>query len=188
MSVACASPLELAELVDYWFGDEDPDRREAVEEHLMGCDACGHRLRGVLELGEGVRRLARAGTFEVVVTPAFLERAAAQGLRTREYRVPPGGRVACTVTPEDDLLVSRLQGDFRGVTRLDVVTRMEGQPDRYSEDVPFRADASELILAQAMPALRALGRSLLRVSLVSRDVAGERLLGEYDFDHTPTPG
>ena len=37
-----------------------------------------------------------------------------QGLRVREYRVPAGGRVDCTVTADDDLLVSHLEGDFRG--------------------------------------------------------------------------
>jgi hypothetical protein len=121
----------------------------------------------------------------VVVTPSFLEVASREGLRTREYRVPPGGRVACTVTPEDDLLVSRLEGDFIGVSRLDVVSELEGHAEQRIEDVPVRPGARELILAQAMPAMRALGHCVVRMRLLAREPAGERLLGEYTFNHSP---
>jgi hypothetical protein len=186
VSVDCERPLELATLVDYWFGEAAESDQERVEEHLLECDGCGGRLRALVTLGEGVRRLAHEGAVQVVVTPSFLETAAREGLRTQQYRVPPGGRVACTVTPEDDLLVERLQADFRGVSRLDVVSELEGQPERRIEDVPVSPDALELILAQAMPALRALGRSVMRVRLLAQEEEGERLLGEYTFAHTPT--
>jgi hypothetical protein len=184
----CARPLELRALVDYWFEETAPAEQERVEEHLMECEGCSARLRGLLALGDGVRRAARDGVVEVVVTPAFVETAAREGLRTREYRVPPGGRVACTVTPEDDLLLSRLEADFKGVSRLDVVSSWEGGPERRLEDVPFNPDAGELIVAQAMPALRALGHGVWSVRLVTREESGERLLGEYTFAHSPTRG
>lgn len=187
MSAGCEQPLELGTLVDFWFKEGSAPDEERVEEHLLGCDECSGRLRALVTLGRGVRRLAHEGAVQVVVTPSFLERAARDGLRTREYLVAPGEQVACTVTPEDDLLVSRLQADFRRVSRLDVVSEVEGRGEHRIEDVPVSTDATELILAQAMPAMRALGRAVVHVRLLARDEANERLLGEYTFAHTPTP-
>ena len=185
MSTGCPRPLELGTLVDYWIGELDVADEERLEEHLFECGDCGGRLRGLAALGEGVRRLAREGAVRVVVTPAFLEVASREGLRTREYHVPPGGRVACTVTAEDDLLIGRIEGDFTGVSRLDLVTQFEGRPEHRVEDVPFSPGARELIVAQAMPAVRALGRTVVQLRLFSREAEGERLLGEYTFAHTP---
>lgn len=186
MSAGCERPLELVTLVDYWFGEAAPHDPERIEEHLLECETCSGRLRALVTLGEGVRRLAHEGAVQVFVTPSFLEKAAREGLRTREYRVAPGERVACTVTPEDDLLVGRLQADFKGVSRLDVVSVVEGQVEHRIEDVPVSPDAPELILAQAMAAMRALGPSVVRVRLLAREEENERLLGEYTFAHTPT--
>ncbi len=187
MSAGCEQPLELGTLVDFWFKEGPAPDEERIEEHLFECDECSGRLRALVTLGKGVRRLAHEGAVQVVVTPSFLEKAAREGLRTREYRVAPGERVTCTVTPEDDLLVSRLQADFRGVSRLDVVSALEGRAEHRIEDIPVSPDALELILAQAMPNLRALGRSVTRVRLLAREEENERLLGEYTFAHTPTP-
>lgn len=187
MSARCVRPLEAAALLDYWFGDGEVRADEAIEEHLMECDPCSERLRQILAVGEGVRRLARQGALEMVVTPSFLERARREGLRTREYRVAPGGRVDCTVTSEDDLLVAHLTGDFRDVAHLDVVAQIEGQPEHRIRDVPVDPRSSELIVAQAMPAVRAFGRSLFRLRLLALEQGGgERVVGEYLFDHTPT--
>lgn len=188
MSGGCPHPLELATLVDYWFGDAAPAEEARVDEHLMACDGCGGRLRALLALGEGVRRATHEGRVHVVVTPAYLETAAREGLRTREYRVTAGERVACTVTPEDDLLIARLIADFTGVSRVDLVTLSEGERDQRIEDVPVRADAGELLVAQPMPAMRALGPTVLRMRLLAQETSGERLLGEYTFAHTPTRG
>jgi len=184
----CDRPVELAALVDYWLEEGERPEGDPLEEHLLGCASCGARLQGLVDLTDGVRRLAREGAVGMVVTPSFLDRAASEGLRAREYRVAPGGRVDCTVTPEDDLLVGRLQGDFAGVSRLDVVVQEEGRPEHRIADVPVSHDAGELIVAQAMPAARAWGKRRFRFRLLARDTTGERLVGEYTFDHTPTPG
>jgi hypothetical protein len=186
MSADCDRPLEAAALLDYWL-DGEGGPHDALEEHLLGCDACSRRLQGLVALGDGVRRLAREGALEMVVTPSFLARARQEGLRTREYRLRPGDRVDCTVTADDDLLVARLVGDFRGLSRLDVVAEQEGQPTRRILDVPIAPDAPELIVAQAMPFMRTLQHARLRLSLLGQEPSGERLLGEYLFDHYPTP-
>jgi hypothetical protein len=186
MNARCTEPLDTSLLVDYWFAELSAPEQDRVEEHLMGCSDCSRVLRELVVIGEGVRRLTSRGAFHVVVSPSFLEAASRRGLRLREYRVPAGGGVACTVTAEDDLVVAHLQGDFRGVTRLDLVARTEGQPDERIEDLPVHPSAHELILAQSMPALRALGACVTRLRLVVPEAGGDRLLGEYTFSHTPS--
>jgi hypothetical protein len=181
---SCSEPLDLAILVDYWFGDLDGPDLDRVEEHLLECDACGSVLRSLVATGDGVRRLAQQGAFNMVVSPSFLETASRQGLRVREYRVPAGGRVACTVTAEDDLLIGRLQGDFRGVSRLDLVIQIEDGPEHRVFDLPVSASSAEVIVAQAMPAVRAMPSSTMRMRLLAREGEGDRLIGEYTFAHT----
>jgi anti-sigma factor RsiW len=41
--------------MDYWLADLPPAAEEAVEEHLLTCDACGDRLREVIDLSESLR-------------------------------------------------------------------------------------------------------------------------------------
>jgi hypothetical protein len=188
MSAPCDRPIDLAALESYWLEDGDPQDVDALEEHLLGCDTCSGPLRGLAALGDGIRRLSQQGAVEVIVTPSYLAKAGQDGLRTREYRVAPGGRVDCTVTPEDDLLVARLVGDFRRVSRLDVVAEEAGRPARRIEDVPISPEASELIVAQAMPSMRNLQRARFRIRLLSQEPGGEHLIGEYTFDHSPTQG
>jgi hypothetical protein len=188
VSARCEAPLADGLLLDYWLGDTPTAEEERVEEHLLGCGACSARLRALATIGDGVRRLACGGAFDVVVGPSFVEEAARLGLRVREYRVPAGGRVECTVTPEDDLMISRLQGDFRGVARLDLVAQVEGFPDQRMEDLPVDPSAPEIVLSGAMPMLRALGRTAVRLRLIAPGLDGDLLVGEYTFAHTPHAG
>ena len=187
MNAACDRPLELGTLLEYWLDRGERGDVDAIEEHLLGCESCSRRLGSVLALGDGVRRLAHEGAVQMVVTPSFLAKAAQEGLQTRAYHAAPGDRVDCTVTARDDLLVARLRADLRGLSRLDVVAEEEGQPAHRSEDVPFNPAATELIVAQAMPYVRALQHARVRIRLVAPEPAGERLIGEYTFDHTPSP-
>jgi hypothetical protein len=181
---SCLAPLDFATLVDYWFGELEGPDLDRVEEHLLECDACGSVLRSLVATGDGVRRLAGAGAFGMVVSPSFLETASRQGLRVREYRVPAGGRVDCTVTADDDLLVSHLEGDFRGVSSLDLTVQVEDGPALRISDLPVSPSSRELIVAQAMPALRAMPTSVMRMRLLAREGEGDRLVGEYTFAHT----
>jgi hypothetical protein len=186
VSTRCPEPLDTGVLVDYWFGELSALEQDRVEEHLMECPECGRVLRDLAAIGEGVRRLTHRGAFHVVVSLSFLEEASRRGLRVREYRVPPGGGVACTVTAEDDLVVARLQGDFSGVTRLDLVAQTEGLPEERVLDLPVPPSARELLVAQSMPVLRGMGSCVTRMRLVACEPGGDRLLGEYTFAHTPS--
>jgi hypothetical protein len=137
----------------------------------------------------GVRRLAAGGQVRAVVTGAFLARLAAAGLRVREYRVAPGEIVRCTVGPQDDVLATRLVADLRGVERLDVVgCDAEGRERGRLTDVPVSASAGEVVLLEAIDRVRAMPAAVERVRLVAAGPAGERVLGEYTFVHTPWPG
>jgi hypothetical protein len=186
VSARCPERIGTSVLVDYWFGDLSVPEQDRVEEHLMACSDCGRVLGELVAVGEGVRRLASRGAFHVVVSPSFLDAASSRGLRIREYRVSPGGGVACTVTAEDDLVVSRLGGDFTGIARVDLVAQTEGRPEERVLDLPVDPSAHELIVAHSMPVLRAMGTCVTRLRLVVPEPGGDRLLGEYTFNHTPS--
>lgn len=188
MSPRCPEPLELPVLVDYWFGELSEPTQDLVEQHLFGCGECSERLGDLVAIGKGVRHLAHQGAFQVVVSASFLEAASRRGLRVREYSVPPGGRVACTVTADDDLVVARLQGNFSGVSRLDLVAQSEEGPEQRIQDVPVAPSSGELIVAQAVPALRAQRSAVTRLRLLVPEPGGDRLVGEYTFAHTPATG
>jgi len=184
----CAAPLELPLLVGYWLGDLAPDAEERVEEHLLGCPACSARTGDLVALTGGVRHLASLGVVRAVVTGAFLEGLVDEGLRVREYRLAPGGSVECTVAPGDDLVAARLSADLRGAERVDLVKcDAEGHEEARLRDIPVSASAGEVVLLERIDRLRALPAHVQRVRLVAPDAAGERVLGEYTFVHTPSP-
>ena len=53
MSATCDGPIELAVLAGYWLDDEDGADIDAIEEHLLACETCSGRLRGLVALGDG---------------------------------------------------------------------------------------------------------------------------------------
>lgn len=188
MKVAtCPAPLDLPVMLDYWVGDLESGVQDAVEEHLLGCAACAHELEELVAVGAGIRRLAHAGRVWTVVPGAFVERLVAEGLRVRQYRLAPGGSVQCTVHARDDLVAARLAADLRGVTRAHLVTcDAEGREARRIEDIPLTASTDEVVVVERTDRLRALPAVVERVRLVTPEAAGERVLGEYTFVHTPS--
>jgi anti-sigma factor RsiW len=74
----CLNPIDAAVLTDYWLAALPQSEEEAVEEHLFACDECGARLREVIALAEELRKLARQGSLIMVVSEAFVKRAAEQ--------------------------------------------------------------------------------------------------------------
>ena len=83
----CSNPVEAATLMDYWLALLPSTAEDAIEEHLMTCDACGDRLRHVISLSEGLRTLARSGSLMVVISDRFVKHAAETGLRVRDTRL-----------------------------------------------------------------------------------------------------
>jgi hypothetical protein len=186
-------PIDAARLADYWLGAL-PDAEEAgVEEHLLGCDRCGARLREVIALADAIGRLAREGSLRMVVSDGFLQRAREEGLRVREYAPAPGGSVQCTVTADDDLLVGRLAADLSGVARVDLCFCDESGVEQVRlPDIPVGAGAGSVIFQESITFAKAAPSYTTVARLVTVDEGGhERLLGEYTFNHTrslPGPG
>jgi len=191
--VSCERPIDTAILADYWLGALPGPEEESVEEHLFECDECGGRLREVIALAEGIRALARGGSLRMIVSDAFLRRAAEDGLRIREYAPPPGGGVQCTVTSEDDLLIGRLAADLSGAARVDLSICDEGGVEKARlEDIPVHSEAGSIVFQEDIAMAKAAPTHKMIARLVAVDPAGsERLLGEYTFNHTrslPGPG
>jgi hypothetical protein len=189
----CSSPIDAAVLADYWLAALPGSEEEAVEQHLFDCDLCGARLREVIALAEGVRKLAREGSLHMVVSDTFLKRAAEEGLRVREYAPPPGGGVQCTVTAEDDILIGRLAANLSGAKRVDLSFYDErGVEQSRFPDIPVTPAAGSVLFQQSITFAKAAPTHKLIARLVAIDDAGgERLLGEYTFNHTrslPGPG
>jgi hypothetical protein len=102
--------------------------------------------------------------------------------------VAPGGGVQCTVGPEDDVVLTRLLADLRGVGRLDLVLTIDDGVEHRLPDLPFDASAGEVLFAPSADVLRAQPAHVQRLRLLAIGPEGERLLGQYTFDHTPWPG
>lgn len=189
--MTCSHPIDAARLADYWLAMLPQPEEDALEEHLLCCDQCGARLREAISLAQGIRALAREGSLLMIVSDAFLQRAAEQGLRVREYAPPRSGSIECTVTAGDDLLVGRLNADFSGANRVDLSLCDDRGVERIRlPDVPFSQGASSVVFQQPIGYAKAAASETMIARLVIPDDSGvERLLGEYTFHHTRTlPG
>jgi hypothetical protein len=188
MSAMCTTPLADETLLAWWAGELTALEEERLEEHLLSCHGCVERGQRLADLAHGLQRLLRTGGLSVVVLPEVVERLEREGRQIREYRVRPGGGVQCTVSPDDDLVLARLAADLGGVSRLDVTIRIGEGPEERLPDILFDPDAGELLFAPSADALRALPAHVQRMRLLAVDAEGDRVLGEYTFDHTPWPG
>lgn len=177
--------LPAEALLDYWLQETDDAATDAADEHLMHCEACGERLDALVALGQGVRGALQAGAVSALAGPAFAQRLAAQGLRIREYRLPHNGSVNCQVAPDDDLLVAHLEAPLQGVARLDLVTQLSIEPgvQHRLQDIPFNAEAGELLYLPRMDRVRQLPAHTMQLTLLAVEAGSERELGRYTFHH-----
>jgi hypothetical protein len=185
-ALKCARPIDPAMLADYWIGIMPDPEVEALEEHLLECDHCGHRLRQVIVLADGIRKLAREGSLRMVVSDVFLQRAAESGLAVREYRVPPGGSVECTVTAEDDLLIGRVAANLSGAKRVDMcICNENGIEQLRLPDIPVHSGRSSIAFQESITFMKSAPSLKMIMRLVGFDDMGsEQVLGEYTFNHT----
>jgi len=185
---ACDRPLTDDALLGWWSGEHTPAEQRELERHLLSCPQCSGRASRMGELADGVAGLVREGAVPTVVLPPVVERLRREGRRIREYRVAAGGGVQCTVGPDDDVVLSRLAADLSGVTRLDLEVQLDDGPSQRLSQLPFEPGAGELLLIGQTDELRAMPAQVQKMRLLAVEPAGERLLGEYTFDHTPWPG
>ncbi len=191
--MSCLEPLDAAFLADYLLGALTPSEEDAAEEHLFTCDECGTRLSEVIALADGVRKIAREGSLRMIVSDSFLKSAAEEGRRIREYAPPAGSGVECTVTAEDDFLIGRLVANLTGAKRVDLcICNERGVEQLRLPDIPVHSGASNVVYQESITFANAMPTSKMILRLVTVDEAGgERLLGEYTFNHTrslPGPG
>jgi hypothetical protein len=183
--------LPLDALLDYWLRDSDPTATETVDEHLFRCDACGRALDELIGLGDGVRAAFRAGAVSAVMSGAFVQRLVAQGMRVREYRLAHYGSVNCTVSPDDELLVGRLEAPLADVQRLDLVAQLaleSGVQEQRLEDIPFDPRTGEVLFVPKIAAVKELPANTLRITLLAVEPGGAREVGRYTLCHRPWPG
>ncbi|MBV6432258.1 MAG: hypothetical protein IANPNBLG_02394 [Bryobacteraceae bacterium] len=188
----CFDPIGEPALADYWLGLLGTAEETAVEEHLFGCDECGERLRRMIALVGGVRKLAREGCLRMVVSEAFLKRMEEEGSRIRQYTVPAGGEVRCTVTADDDLLIARLAAGMSEARRVDLsICDGAGVERLRMSDIPFRPEAGSVVYQESITYAKAAPGNEMIMRLLALDEAGEHPLAEYVFHHTrslPGPG
>lgn len=183
---SCASPVPWETLIAYWLGELAPGAEAGVEEHYLGCAECSRRLEELAALARRLGSTARESGVDMAVDDAFVRRLTRDGLRVREYRVPPGGAVDCTATAEDDFVVGRLEAPLAGVQRVDmVVLDPAGNIQSRQEDLPFVAASGSVLYCPGIVKLRTVAFTL-RLRLLAVDAQGERPLGDYTFNHTPS--
>ena len=178
-------PVET--LLAWWLHETDAAETDAIDEHLLRCDACGETLDALVALGDGVRGAFKAGLVGAIATGEFVARLVARGRRVREYRLPCNGGVDCTVAADDELLVGRLQTPLGGVERLDAVLEFSFAPGvrHRIEDVPFQAGAGEVIYLPKIADVKAMPAHTHTVTLVARRGGAESARGTYTFRHRP---
>jgi anti-sigma factor RsiW len=182
--------LDFERLAAYWLGELPAAEAEEAEEHFFACEACAGMLEWLAELADGVRTAVRAGALGMVVTQPFVEAMKRAGMRLREYRTDSGMTTHCTIRADEDAVISRIRAPLTGVTRVDMVTGIEvrdvAQGDVRAEDVPFDATSGEVIFIPPPAALKKMPAHTIRVKLLAVEGAGERVIGDYTFAHTPS--
>lgn len=183
---SCRSPLAWETLIAYWLGELDADAEARAEEHYLSCAQCSHRLERLAALAGRVRMLARTSGVDMVINDEFVRRLTQEGLHVREYRVPRNGSVNCTVSPDDDFVVGRMEAPLNGVQRIDMLTLDgDGNAETRRHDIPFVAASGGVVLAPGIDWLRAQPAFILRIRLLAVDEQGDHALGDYTFNHRP---
>lgn len=180
--------LTVGELGDYWAPDTTPSEIERIESHVFSCAACTARLADAERLRQRIGDIARAGSFQSVITDAVLNKLSRDGVRIRTYTVEPGESVQCALWADDEIMVTRLRGDFAGVSSVNAVMHLANgdELDRVV-DVPVRDGSTELLLAMPAEQIRRVPDARIHITLTrGPDSADKGVLGEYMFDHHGT--
>jgi hypothetical protein len=184
--VTCENPIGFETLVAYWLGEVPENGEATLEEHLFACAHCSQRLEQLAALAAGVRAAVEGGRVSMVVSEPFVAAMKQAGLRLREYELDPGGSVYCTIRAEDDAVVSRMRAPLGGVKRLDVVRVHDGAPEVRLTDVPFDAKAGEVLVIPSAAWLKTMPAFTMRMRLIAVGEAGEKQIGDYTFNHSPS--
>jgi hypothetical protein len=174
----------LPELLAYWLEELNDVSQARLEEHLFGCAECSGRIARLVKLAKAIRQEFQEGRVGSILTVPFVRQLKEAGMRVREYQIPSGCSVNCTVAPDDDLVVSHLAAPLQDVRRLDFIFESQGGRQRL-EDIAFDPASGEVVFAPSAAELRKLGVSTHRAQLVAVGPDAERVIGNYTFNHSP---
>jgi hypothetical protein len=144
--MSCSSPMSWEDIVAYWAGDVALADVDRIDEHLMGCTACGAESARVSVIVEAIHALVPP-----VVTRATLGSLRARGFRIEENAFAPGQRKSVVFAPGIDLLIHRLAGlDLSDAQRVRVTVRVESTGEVLIEDpnAPFNVHEGIFIACQ----------------------------------------
>ncbi len=137
-----------------------------------------------MSLAQGVHRVFAEGLVNTFISDTFVAQLLERRVRVREYRVPHNGSVNCSVTPEDDILVGRLEAPLEGVSRVDAsISRSLADAEHWLHDVPFDAVRGEVVIAPKLVALRELPTHDMHIRLLAWDGESRHEIGHYTFHH-----
>jgi len=181
--------LTFGELADYWTVDVPPQEVERIEAHVFECARCARLLAEAEQLRSGIGAMAKGGRFQAFVTDGLLNQLARDGVRVRSYALDPGETITCSAWADDEVIVTRLRGDFTGVSAIDAEMRLEtGEEWGRTTDVPVREGATELVLALPASMVRSVpAASTMRITL--RAASGppgpqqSDIIAVYVFNH-----
>jgi hypothetical protein len=154
---------------------------EEVEDHVLGCATCAATLERLLDLGDGIAQLTRAGQGFFLSGRSLVETLEREGKVTRRYAIEPGGEVHCTVDARDVYTRLRLGLDTGGLRRVDLLYESPSVNYRI-EDLPFHE--GEVVFVQAAEYIRTLPTERKTVRLVAVEDGNDRELAVYTLNHT----
>jgi hypothetical protein len=177
--------LAFEDLVEYWLDEFDDARTQSIDMHLLACEACGAQLDEVVALSQGVREAFAKGLVHSFLSTAFIARLVESGMRIREYLIPRNGSVNCSVTEQDELLVSRLVAPLEGVGRVDVAVRLSLKAgEEWAYDVPFDVTSGQVLVAPKISQVRKLPTHDVYIRLLAVDDSGSREIAHYTLHHS----
>ena len=180
----CSRGASVADLIDYWIGDLDEAGVERVETHLFECAECAQRLADIATMATAVVEAVRGARIQSVISDAILNKLSRDGVRIRTYAPESGTFIPCAIWPEDDLIVSRLRGDFSGYDELTLVLKADDGPElSRSVDIPLISGTREILTATSASRLRQLPSMRLRMIVSGKRGHTEQVIGEYGLEH-----
>ena len=180
----CSTPIEFAEIVDYWSGDLTEADEHRIDEHVFGCANCARELATVETMGRGIAAVAREGRFRGVITDSILNRLSADGLRIRMFTLDGPTVVPCAVWAGDDLVISRIRADFTDVDVVTIVSRQaSGEEISRISDVAIRPGQREILNAFPADHLRKLPATRVQITVTGHVGSAERTIAEYTLEH-----
>ena len=183
-SEQCSRGASFDDLLDYWIGDLDQASAERVEAHIFECTECANRLAHIATTAAAVADAVRGARVQGIVTDAVLNKLSRDGVRIRTYAPEPGTFMPCAVWPEDDLVVSRLKGDFSGYDELTLVLKADEGPElSRNVDIPLISGTREIVTATSASHLRRLPSMRLRLIVSGKRGETEHVIGEYGLEH-----